>query len=109
MPAGSPTGIAILILPLISLPRHQRGVDYIRHALVADRADGEIDVVQSELVRRDQLERETLRRDLLECQFARLVAVAARALHGDELHREFFEGEVRELAQFSLRDYDAGL
>src|SRR4029077_479239 len=55
MPAGSPTGIAILISLLILLPRHQRSVDHIRHAFVADGADREVDVLQAEFVSRDQL------------------------------------------------------
>src|SRR5436190_14271522 len=109
MPAGSPTGIAILSLPLMSLPWHQRSVDHVRHAFVADRADREVDVLQAEFVRGDQLQRESLRRDLLECQLAGLVAVAAGALHGDKLHREFLQREVRELAEFALRHDDAGL
>src|SRR6185312_3430853 len=54
IPAGSPTGIAIRSL-LILQPRHQRGVDYVRHAFAADRLDRLVDIVQSEPVRRHQL------------------------------------------------------
>src|SRR4051812_34586735 len=106
MPAGSPTGIAILSLPLmslprLSLPRHQRRVDDVRDAFVADRADGEVDVLQAELVRRDQFQRKSLRRNLFQRQLARLVTVAAGALHGDELHRELLQRKIGKLAEFA--------
>src|SRR4051794_27193460 len=47
MPAGSPTGIAILAWPAIifSQPRHQRRVDHVRYALAADRLDRLVDLV----------------------------------------------------------------
>src|SRR5262245_55295938 len=71
--------------PAVSLfPRQQRGVDHVRHALAADRADREIDVLQSEPVGGDLLQREALRCDLFQGELACPVAVAARALHGDE-------------------------
>src|SRR5215813_14347545 len=77
-------------------PRHQRRVDHVRHALAADRADREVDVLEAEAVRGHELEREALGGELRERKLAGLVAVAARALHGDELDRELLEREVRE-------------
>src|SRR5258706_5582140 len=96
-------------IPVESRPRHQRGVDHVRHALAADRADGEVDVLEPELVSGDELEREALRRQLLQGKLAGLVAVSARALHGDELHGELLEREVRERRELALRDDYAGL
>jgi hypothetical protein len=51
----------------------------VRHALAADRADGEVDVLQAEAVRGDLLQREALRGELLQRELARLVAVSAGA------------------------------
>src|SRR5665213_779356 len=75
MPAGSPTGIAIRSL-LMSFPRHQRGVDHVRHALAADRLDRLVHLVQPKPVRRHQFQRKALRGQLLQRQFASPVAVA---------------------------------
>src|SRR5882762_11948180 len=72
--------------PSISLPRHQRSVDHVLHAFVADRADGEVDILEPELVGGHQLERKAVRGELCERELACPVAVAARALDGDELH-----------------------
>src|ERR1700751_4302923 len=85
------------------LPRHQRGVDHVLHAFAADRADREVDVLEAEAVRRHELERETFRSELRQRELARPVAVAARALHGDELHGEFFQREVGKLLELALR------
>src|SRR5262249_53261718 len=97
MPAGSPVAIAmtpaVRIRPALH-PRHQRGVDHIRHAFAADRLDGEIDVLESELVGGYQLKREALGGQLLQRELTRLEAVAARAVHGNELYRELLEREV---------------
>ena len=110
MPAGSPIGNRDLDLAAHAhIPRHQRGVDHVRHALAADRLDREVDVLQPEAVRRHQLQREALRGELLQRQLAGLVAVAARALHGDELHRELLQREVREFAHLALHHDGAGL
>ncbi len=79
------------------------------HALVADRADGEIDILQAEAVRGDELEREALGGKLRQSELAGSVAMAARAFHGDEFHREFLQREIRELGQFALGDDDAAL
>src|SRR5216117_624394 len=84
------------------LPGHERGVDHVRHALAADRADGEVHVLQPEAVGGDFLQRKTLRGELSEGELAGLVAVAARALDGDEFHRDPFEREVRELLHLAL-------
>src|SRR6266540_1625120 len=92
-----------------SEPRHQRGVDHVRHALAADRLDGEVDVLEPELVGRHQLQREALGRQLLQSELAGLVAVAARAFHRNELHRELLEREVRERGELALRHDDAAL
>src|ERR1044071_1478 len=111
MPAGSPTGIAILIRsPIAALqPRHQRSVDHVRHAFAADRLDCLVDLVQAEAMRCHELQRKALRGKLLQRELAGAVAVAARALHGDELHGELLQREVRELAKLALRHDDAGL
>src|SRR5262249_29450557 len=90
-------------------PRHQRGVDHVRHALAADRLDRLVDLVEAEAVRRHQLQREALRRKLRQSELAGLVAVAAGALHGDELHGELLQWEVRKFAELTLRDDHAGL
>src|SRR6266516_5510393 len=73
------------------LPGYERGVDHVRHALAAHRTDGEIDFLQSKLVGGDLLQRKALRGELSEGELAGLVAVAARALDGDEFHRDPFE------------------
>src|SRR6185437_9479590 len=77
-----------------SQPGHQRGVDDVGNPLPADRFDGGVDVLEPEPMRGDELERETLGGELCQSELAGLVAVAARALHGDELHREFFQREI---------------
>src|SRR3954452_21924858 len=69
-------------------PGHERGMDHIRHPLSADGSNREIDVLQGETMGGDELERKALRRELLESELARLVAVAARLVNGDK-----FEGE----------------
>src|ERR1700693_3114501 len=74
-----------------SQPRHQRSVDHVRYAIAADRSDGEVDIVEPEAVGGDELERKALRRQLRQSKLASLVAVAARAFHGDEFHREFLQ------------------
>src|SRR5580704_6308613 len=40
-----------------SQPRHEGGVDHIRHALPAHRFDGAVDVIEAEAVGGDQLQR----------------------------------------------------
>src|SRR5262249_29890015 len=72
----------------------------------ADRPDGEIHVFEPESVGGDLLQREALRGKLREGELARLEAVAARALDGDELHRDLLEREIGELLHFTL-DHDA--
>src|SRR5262245_62695689 len=84
-------------------------MDHVGHALAADRADREIDVLEAEAVRGHELEREALGGELRERKLAGLVAVAARALHGDELDRELLQREVRERRQLALRHDDAAL
>src|SRR5947199_882485 len=85
-----------------SQPWHERGVNHIRHTLSTDRSNGKVDILEGEPVRRDELQRKTLGRELLECQLARLVAVTTRAGHGDELHREPADGEVRKVRHLAL-------
>src|SRR5262252_7838642 len=127
MPAGSPAAMAIRVLsrmrghpPSISgapskcargfsLPRHERRVDHIGDPLAAHRPDGKIHVFEPESVGRDLLQREALRGKLRESELARLEAMTARALDGDELHRDFFEREIRELLHFTLDHDDAAL
>src|SRR5262249_16902225 len=123
MPAGSPAAMAIRVLsrmrghpPSISgapskcargfsLPRHERRVDHIGDPLAAHRPDGKIHVFEPESVGRDLLQRKALRGKLRESELARLEAMTTRALDGDELHRDFFEREIRELLHFTL-DHD---
>src|SRR3954451_7370904 len=78
-------------------PGHERGVDDARHALIADRPDGEVDIAEGELMGRHQLEREAFRGELLEGELAGPVAVAAGAVHGDEFDRELADREVRKI------------
>src|SRR5262249_37198740 len=78
-------------------PRQERSVDHVGDALAAHRLDGEIHVFEPESVGRDLLQREALRGKLREGELARLEAVAARALDGDELHRDLLEREIGEL------------
>src|SRR5687767_10480153 len=52
---------------------------------------------------------ESLGRQLGERELAGLVAVAARALDGDELHRHALEREVGELPELALHDDGAAL
>src|SRR5258708_3040056 len=87
------------------LPRHKRSVDHVRHPLSADRADGEVDFLQSKFVGRDLLQRKALGRELREGELAGSVAVAARALDGDEFHRDPLEREIREFLHLAL-DHD---
>src|SRR2546428_2464285 len=123
MPAGSPAAMAIRVLSRMLdtrllyrwhranarearlLPRHERRVDHVGDALAAHRPDGKIHVFESESVGRDLLQRKALRGKLRESELARLEAMTARALDGDELHRDFFEREIRELLHFTL-DHD---
>src|SRR4029077_6250374 len=84
------------------LPGYERRVDHIGHALAAHRPDGEIHVFQPESVGCDLLQREALRGKLRERELARLESVAARALDGDEFHRDLFEREIGELLHFTL-------
>src|SRR6266436_4206656 len=87
------------------LPRHERGVDHVRHALAADRADREVHVLEREAVGRDLLQRKALGCELRESELAGPVAVAARALDGDEFHRDPLEREIRKFLHFAL-DHD---
>src|SRR6266540_536069 len=88
-----------------SFPRHERRVDHIGDALAAHRPDGKIHVFEPESVGRDLLQRKALRGKLRESELAHLEAMTARALDGDELHRDFFEREIREFLHFTL-DHD---
>src|SRR6516162_2931668 len=127
MPAGSPAAMAIRVLSRMRghpssisvalsecargplLPRHEGGVDHVGHALAAHGPDGEIHVLEPEFVCRDLLQREALRGQLRERELARLEAVAARALDGDELHRDLFEREIGELLHLALNHDGAAL
>src|SRR6516162_11423203 len=127
MPAGSPAAMAIRVLSRMRghpssisvalsecargplLPRHEGGVDHVGHALAAHGPDGEIHVLEPKFVGRDLLQREALRGELRERKLARLEAVAARALDGDELHRDLFEREIGELLHFTLNHDGAAL
>ncbi len=80
-------------------------MDHVRHALSADRADGEVHVFEREAVGRDLLQRKALGCELREGELAGLVAVAARALDGDEFHRDTLEREIREFLHLAL-DHD---
>src|SRR5262249_62321531 len=91
------------------MPRDGGGVDHIRGALGAPRPDGKIHVFEPESVGRDLLQRKALRGQLRESELARLEAMTARALDGDELHRDFFEGEIGELLHLTLDHDDAAL
>ena len=79
-------------------------MDDVGNTLAADGLDGEVDIFQAERVGRYLLKRKALRCELFERQFARLVAVAARALDRNELHGHFADGEIRELRHFALND-----
>src|SRR5262245_50184128 len=92
-----------------SLPWQQRRMDHIRHALPADRFDGERSILQAEAVGGDLFEREPAGGDLLERQFAGTIAVAERALDGDCFHGELLQWEVRELLHLALDQQRAGL
>src|SRR5262245_8247209 len=84
-------------------------MDHVGHPLPADRADGEVDVLQREAVRGHLFQGKALRRELRERELARLVAVPARALDGDELHRHALEREIRKLLELALYDDGAAL
>src|SRR5262245_16821796 len=122
MPAGSPTAMAMVGLSSMrgpasisltwsaaarafSLPGHERGVDHVRNTLAADRPDGKVHIFEAEPVGRDFLQREALRGKLRQRELARLEAVPARALDGDELHGDFFQREIGELLHLAL-DHD---
>src|SRR5262245_36241143 len=100
MPAGSPAAMAILgffaMAAAASLPRHQRCVDHVGHALAADRFDGEVDILQAEAMRGDEIKWKAPRRELCERKLARFVTVPACALHRDILDRHFAERKIRE-------------
>ena len=84
-------------------------MDHVRDPVTADGLDGEVHVLQAESMRRDLFQWEAMRGELRERELARLVAVAARALRGDRLHREAANGKVRELGHFALDDDGSGL
>src|SRR5262249_28450796 len=79
------------------------------YALAADRADGEVDILEAEFVGGDLLQREALGGDLRQRQLACLVAVAAGAVHGDELDRELLQRKIREFRQLALHHDGAAL
>src|SRR6516162_924607 len=79
-------------------------MDHVGDALATDRADGEVDLVEPEAVGRDQFEREALGGKLRQGKLAGLVAMTARAFHGDEFHRELFQREIRKLSHLALSD-----
>src|SRR5262245_59372262 len=81
MPAGSPVAMAMIGLrwwcirfpAAVSHPRHQRGMDHVRHALATDRLDRKVDVVEPEAMGRDLLQRKAVRGELFERKLAGLV------------------------------------
>src|SRR6266849_3108380 len=91
------------------LPRHQRRVNHILDALAADRANSEVHILQAEFVGRHQLQRKTFGGELRQGKLARLEAVAACALDGDELHRHPADRKVREIRHFALNHDGPGL
>src|SRR5437588_6091671 len=91
------------------LPGHQRGVDHVGNALATHRTDCKIDVFEPEAVGRDLFQREAFRGELGQSKLAGLETVAARAFHGDELDRKFFQRKIRELRQLALHHDGAAL
>src|SRR5258706_11343196 len=87
------------------LPRHQGCVNHVLDALATDRANGEVHVLQAELVGRDQLQWESFGGELLKGKLACLEAVAARGLDGDELDGHPADRKVREIGHFA-RNHD---
>src|SRR6516165_9310852 len=90
-------------------PWHQRGVDYIIDTFTTDGSDCEIHIFQTERVSGDLFERKTTRGELLQCQFARFVAMSSGALDADELQGQFGDREIGKLHHFSLNHYGARL
>src|SRR5439155_19485647 len=93
--------LARIGIRVCQLPRHKRSVYHVRYALAAHRANGEVDVLESEAMRRDLLQRKALRGELRQREFAGLEAVPARALDGDELDRDLADREIREFGHFT--------
>src|SRR6266540_1113804 len=90
------------------LPRQQRHVNDVLFDLAADGPDRAIDVAEPELVRRQQMEGEALRRELLDRKLDRTVAMTASALDRDRLLRQLLDREVREGGELSLHEQRAG-
>src|SRR5436190_4360744 len=84
-------------------------MNHIRHAFAADRADGEVNIAQTKTMSGHFLQREALRRELCESQFAGSKAVPARALDGDEFHGDLADREIGELRHLALDYHRAAL
>src|SRR5262249_35642489 len=85
-----------------SFPRHEGCVDHVCHALPADRADGEVYVLQPKSVGRYQLKRKTFRSELFERELTGPEAVTARTLDGDILHRDAAYRKICKRTHLSL-------
>src|SRR5215469_7866475 len=86
----------------VLFPWQERRVDHAWRPLAADRPNGKVNVFQSKRVRRDLLQREAVRCELPEREFARLEAVSARALDGNGFHGDEANRKIREFRHFSL-------
>src|SRR5688572_5973695 len=93
-----------------SLPGVDRDVDHVRLALAADRLQRPVDLLETEGVGDCLLQREAVRGELLQRELARLVGVAARALHRRVFLGHAVDREVREVGHLiALDDKDARL
>src|SRR5678810_364284 len=90
-------------------PGHEGRMNHIGDPIPADRTDCEIHFIQPKCVRRDLLEWKTFRCQLLEREFAGLIAMAACALDGDEFQCDFSDWKVGKLRHFALNDHCPGL
>src|SRR6516165_6208156 len=91
----------------VSLPRHERGVDHVGHALPTDRLDREIDVLEPELVRGHLLQGKAVRCELRERKLTGAIAVTAGALDGDEFHRDLADREGGKFRHLALDHHGA--
>src|SRR5712691_10852172 len=87
---------------LVLLPWHERRVDDARHALAADRPDGQVHIFESKPVRRELLQRKAPRCELLQSKLACLEAVPARAFDGDGFRSDPADREIRKFRHLSL-------
>src|SRR5215813_13402389 len=79
------------------LPRHHRYMNGARRAFTTHRFDRVVHLCKAETMRRQRVEREAMRRELLKAKFDSPVRMAARALERHAFARQASNRKVGEL------------